>query len=239
MLVDEPASSGASGTESQPLRHRLFLLVLVFFAVLALAAAWKWSPLKVWLDVDRIVATLQHLGRSFGPLAAVGGFALALTLAVPLTFLTLVTIVAFGPLGGFFVCVAGALLGAAVSYWLGVGLGREVVRKLGGARVNALSQRLAQRGLLAVIAVRLVPVAPFAVVNMMAGASHIRLRHLLLGTLIGMTPGTLVMMVFVDQIIAAMRQPSPTSVLIVLLTLILIGLGLWGFRRWLRQSEDV
>lgn len=220
------------------LRRRLFGLGLALALMVALALAWSWSPLKQWLDVDRIVMGLQQIGRSFGPVAAVCGVALALTLAVPLVFLTLVTIVAYGALGGFFCTMAGALIAAAASYGLGAALGREVVRRLGGERVNMLSERLARRGLLAVIAVRMVPVAPFAVVNMIAGASHIRLRDLLVGTAIGMTPGTLAMILFVDQIIASLKQPTQTSFVLLALTLALIGLGLWGMQRWARKSDE-
>jgi uncharacterized membrane protein YdjX (TVP38/TMEM64 family) len=227
-------------TDSQPprsLRWRLVLLVTVLAALVGLAMAWSWSPLRSWLDVDRIVSTLRHLGQSFGPVAAICGFALAATVAVPLTFLTLVTLVAFGPLAGFCYSLVAAVLGAAVSYGVGQLLGREVLQRLGGERVNRVSRRLASRGIWAVIAVRMVPIAPFAIVNMIAGASHIRLRDLLVGTAIGMAPGTLVMMFFVDQIVEAMKRPNRVTVLIGLLLLALIGLGLWGLRRWLSQAQ--
>ena len=219
---------------SSSLRWRLLWLALLLAAVLGLAIAWSASPLRAWLDVDRIVAGLQQLGQSFGPVAAVAGFALASTLAVPLSFLTLVTLVAFGPWAGVGCTLAGALLGAGVSYGLGRLLGREVLQRLGGARVNAVSRRLAERGVLAVIAVRMVPVAPFAIANMVAGATHIRLRDMLLGTALGMAPSTLVMAFFMQQIIAALRQPGPLTIAIVLLTLGLLVLGAWVLRRWLR-----
>ena len=219
---------------SSSLRWRLLWLVLLLAAVLGLAIAWSASPLRAWLDVDRIVAGLQQLGQSFGPVAAVAGFALASTLAVPLSFLTLVTLVAFGPWAGVGYTLAGALLGAGASYGLGRLLGREVLQRLGGARVNAVSRRLAERGVLAVIAVRMVPVAPFAIANMVAGATHIRLRDMLLGTALGMAPSTLVMAFFMQQIIAALRQPGPLTIAIVLLTLGLLVLGAWALRRWLR-----
>ena len=211
--------------------------MLALAALLALAAAWSWSPLKEWLDVDRIVGTLQRLGQSFGPVAAVAGFALAVSLAVPLTFLTLVTLVAYGPLAGFFCSLAGAVIGAAITYGMGTLLGREVVQRLGGARLNLISERLGQRGLLAVIAIRMVPIAPFAIVNMVAGSSHIRLRDMLLGTAIGIAPGTLAMMLFVDQIVQALKNPGPTTWLLLGGTALLIGGGLWALRRWVRKVE--
>ena len=223
--------------QPRPLRVRLYLLAVALLALVGLALAWSWSPMRAWLDVNVVVAALQRLGQAFGPVAAVCGFALALVVAIPLVFLTLVALVAFGPVAGFGCVVAGALLGAAASYSIGLLLGREVLERLAGARINRLSRRLASRGLLAVIALRMVPVAPFAIVNMVAGASHIRLRDLLLGTLIGVTPGTLAMTVFVDQITAALRQPTPLTFALLGLTVLLIAVGAWGMQRWLRGVD--
>jgi len=176
------------------------------------------------------------LGQSMGLAAAMGGFALASTLAVPVTFLMLVTMVAFGPWAGMACILAGALCGAAASYSLGALLGREVLQRLGGERVNAVSRRLAERGLLAVVVVRMLPVAPFAVVNMVAGASHIRLRDMLLGTGLGMLPSTVVMAFFVDRIVAALRAPGPLTIALGLLTVVLIVVAAWGLRRWLGRA---
>ena len=190
--------------------------------------------MRNWLDIDFIVNRLQQLGQAFGPVTAIAGFTLAVALAVPLSFLTLVTIIAFGPWAGYAYSISGALLGAMISYSAGMALGRAAVQRLGGERVQALNQYLAQRGLLAVIAVRLVPVAPFAIVNMIMGASHIRLRDLLMGTAIGMTPFTVAAMVFMPQMIAALKQPNSTTLLLLALTALLIVLGTWGVRRWFR-----
>lgn len=219
---------------SRSLLWRLLCLVLALVALVALAVAWSASPLRQWLDADRIVSALQQLGASFGPVAAVLAFALASILVVPLGFLTLVALVAFGPWAGMATTFAGALLGAMASYGLGHLLGNPVLQKLGGERVNNVSRRLAERGLLAVVAVRIVPIAPFAIVNMVAGASHIRLRDMVLGTALGMAPGTVVMAFFVDQIVAAFRQPGPLAVAIVLGLLALIGIGGWAVRKYLR-----
>ncbi|MCY7307638.1 MAG: VTT domain-containing protein [Rhodoferax sp.] len=219
----------------QNLRHKLVWLGVVAVVLVGLAVAWSWSPMRAWLDVDAMVGALQRFSQSFGPAAAVAGFALALTFAVPLVFLTLVALAAYGPWMGFACTVSGALLGATASYGIGAFLGREVLRRLAGERINLISERLAQHGLLAVIVVRLVPVAPFAVVNMVAGSSHIRLHHLLLGTAIGMTPGTLAMMLFVDQITEALRQPSALTFALLALTVVLIVAGGWAMQHWLRR----
>jgi uncharacterized membrane protein YdjX (TVP38/TMEM64 family) len=224
--------------EHKSLRRRFRLLILALITLFAFAAAWSWTPLRRFLDVDLIVSSLQHLGNALGPVATVCGFAGAVAMAVPLTFLIMVTILSFGPIAGVAYCLSGALIGATLSYGMGMLLGRDVVRRLGGERVNDISRRLASRGLLAVIAVRLVPIAPFAVINIIAGASHIRLRDLLIGTAIGMMPSTLALMLFVDQILTALKQPGPLTLFLLAFTLVLIGLGIWGARRWLGRDGN-
>ncbi len=233
----DPIPTPLHGLASRQLRFKLAAMVVVVLAIVVLALAWSFSSLREWLDVDRIVLALRQLASGHGLLVATLAFAVALVVAVPLTFLTLVVVVAFGPWAGFVCAMAGAQAGALCSYGLGAALGRDIVRKLGGKRVNRVSQKLAQRGLLAVIAIRMVPVAPFAVVNVIAGASHIRLRDLLLGTLLGMAPGTLAIAVFVETILDAMRHPSPSSGIAVVFTVALIAAGVWLARAWFRRTE--
>jgi len=71
-----------------------------------------------------------------------------------------------------------------------------------------LLDELARRGVLAITVLRMLPLAPFTIVNVVAGASHIGLRDFLLGTLLGMTPGILATVVFVDRIVEALRNPG-------------------------------
>lgn len=219
------------------LRGRLLILAFTLLALLGLTVAWRWSPLRAWLDPELLIAALRQLGQRMGPLAAVAGLGAALSLAVPLIFLTLVSVVAFGPWTGSLCILGGAVLGAAVSHSMGKLLGHELLVRLCGKRVNLLSQSMARHGLIAVIALRLVPVAPFAIVNMAAGATHLRLRHMLLGTMVGMCPATLGIALFTDQIMLSLKQPGPGRYILLALTAALIVMGVWGLRRWLRKQH--
>lgn len=218
------------------LRRKLVMLMVCVAGVLGLAAAWAWTPMRAWLDVEVLVSTLRRFGESFGPAAAIAGLMVALTLAVPLTLLTLVALVAYGPWTGFVCVMAGALCSAALSYGVGRMLGREVVERLAGPRINEISRKLASSGLMAVVAVRLVPIAPFALINMVAGASHIRLRDLLLGSAIGMAPGALAMAFFADQIATALREPSALTYALLALAVLLVAAGGWAMQRWVRRQ---
>lgn len=222
--------------EHDHLRRRLYVLGVLLLALLGLTLAWRWTPLREWLDINRIVMMLRQIGQNFGPVAAIAGVTLGCTIGVPLTFLSMVSIVAFGPNNGALYLLTGACLGSAISYGIGHRLGSEAIKGLAGERVNDISTRLGRKGIVAGFTMRMIPVAPFAVLNMIAGSSHIRLWEFLLGSTLGMLPGTLLMATFVDTLLAAVQTPSIVSLLLAMLMLALILGGLWAARRWLKRN---
>src|SRR6185312_12256992 len=140
----------------------------------------------------------------------------------------------FGPWLGPVYTIVGATASAALTFGIGRRLGRETVRRLAGKRVNDLSRRLAKRGLLAIAFVRLLPIAPFSIVNVVAGASHIRWSDFLLGTIIGLLPGIVTTTFFVDRAIAALRHPGPDTLGLLALALTAIVALAVVLRRMLR-----
>jgi uncharacterized membrane protein YdjX (TVP38/TMEM64 family) len=201
-----------------------------------LAAVWRWTPLGEWLDAKTLANWGSGLRNSLlGPLAVLIGFLLGSLIAFPVTVLIVVTALIFGPILGFFYALTGTLLGAIASYGVGSQLGRNTVRQLAGSRINQLSNRLAKRGILTVAVIRMVPIAPFTVVNMVAGASHIRFRDFVLGTLLGMGPGTLGLTVFADSVMHAVRNPEPINFAWIAGVMVVIGLGAFTFQRWLNK----
>jgi phospholipase D1/2 len=131
------------------------------------------------------------------------------------------------------------ILSAPLSFGIDHRLGRQTVRRLAGSRLEQLSQRLARQRLLTVIAVRIIPVAPFTVINLIEDVSPIRLRDFLLGTVAGMLPGLLGIAIFIDQVSATIRDPKPASLLVLAAVVSAIPLGALGLRRWLSKRVPV
>ena len=231
---DELVAEFVPPEDSRPAANRIVHLTAVVLVLAALAAAWRWTPLRDWLDIGVLIGLADRLAdlAPFTPLAVVGAYVLAGLLVMPVLVLIAVTGIVFGPVLGTAYALGGAIASAAVTYGIGRRLGRDTVRRLAGARLNRISKRLARRGILAVAVVRMLPLAPFTVVNVVAGASHIGLRDFLLGTAIGMLPGTLATVVFVDRIMEALRTPSAgTLISLALVAAALVGLALLVRRR--------
>jgi phosphatidylserine/phosphatidylglycerophosphate/cardiolipin synthase-like enzyme/uncharacterized membrane protein YdjX (TVP38/TMEM64 family) len=193
--------------------RRLVALGATSALLVALALAWHVTPLATMLDLDRTVALLQRAADGpLTPLAVIGGYVVAGLLVMPVTLLIAATGFVFGPVTSALYAISGSLASALVTYLIGRHLGRDAVRRLAGRRVNRLSRRIARRGVLAVTVLRLMPVAPFTIVNLVAGASRIGLRDFLLGSAIGMAPGIAMTVAFVHHLAEAIRRPSLASI---------------------------
>lgn len=161
------------------------MVLLAFVAVV--------SALVLALDLTDVASLrrdLIALGPA-GPVLFVAVYTLATLAPVPKNVLSALGGLLFGFTAGVALVYLAAMLGALAAFRLGRVLGREAVQRLTGARVARLDALLTRRGLLSVIAVRLVPVAPFTAVNYAAGLTGVRLRDYLVGTAIGMAPGSL------------------------------------------------
>ncbi|MCF2135396.1 MULTISPECIES: VTT domain-containing protein [Mycetohabitans] len=199
---------------------RLLLLGAFALALATLAALWRFTPAGQALSVAHVVHWGERLAAlPLTPAIVLLGYVVASLAAVPITLIIVATGLVFGTWPGAAYALVGTMLAAAATYYVGVGLGRDAVRRLAGSRANRLSERIGKRGLLTILVLRLVPVAPFSIVNLVAGASHIGIREFLLGTLLGMAPGTVLTVTFAHQLVASIRHPDAGSLAL------LIGIG--------------
>jgi len=214
-------------------------LGVLICAIAILAVAWRWTPLRDWLDLNALIGYADRLDElPATPVLVLVAYVVAGLMVVPVTVLIAATAVVFGPALGAVYALAGSLLSGLTTYLIGRTLGRETVRRLAGERLNAISRKLAERGLLAVVLVRIMPVAPYSIVNIVAGASHIGLRDFLLGTAIGLLPGILGIVLFVDRIVASVQNPSfVTFALLAIIAGLLGGSAVMLQRRLARRDR--
>lgn len=208
--------------------------------ILFLVGLWRWTPLREWVNIDSVadmINQFRHLPSA--PVLLIALFVVAGLVSFPLTVLVVATIIAFGSLWGFVYSLTGAILSAITTYGIGYFAGRDIVRKLAGERLNRISKRLAHHGKLTVAAVRVVPLAPFTIVNMVAGASHINFRDYVIGSILGMAPGMLAIAVLKNRAEAIIRNPNPVNAAILVTVFVCIAVSGYALVRWLRgRVED-
>ncbi|GIH04751.1 hypothetical protein Rhe02_28180 [Rhizocola hellebori] len=147
-------------------------------AVAALAAAaWRF-PVQEW-------------ATQVSPAVAVAIGAFALCALVPRTPISLIAGALFGAYAGAAWAFAAALIATALTFAAGRWAGRDLLAQRAGDRLRRLDTWIARRGLIAVVVVRLLPIAPFGLVGYAYGSSSVLFRHYFLGTAIGAFPSAI------------------------------------------------
>jgi phospholipase D1/2 len=199
-------------TAANKRRRQIWLGVGILVLLFAAAAAWKWTPLADQIDIRKMTGWIFSIrDNPARSLIVLGGYLGGSLLLVPITVLILATALVFGPLLGCAYSFAGCFLGAAATYAVGYFLGREFVQQVIGSKWQGVEQKIGQAGIIAVATMRLLPVAPFTVVNVISGAFQVPLRDYLIGTLLGMAPGIVMINLFAHQVESAVRNPGVGS----------------------------
>jgi uncharacterized membrane protein YdjX (TVP38/TMEM64 family) len=167
----------------------------------------------------------------------VGAFLLGGITAFPVTVLILATAYAFDAWPAMIYSLVGCLSSAIFLYGIGRQLGRRNVVRFAGKRLNRMNRLISKHGALAVAAVRMVPVAPYSLVNLAAGAVRVPFRDFVLGTFLGMSPGVIGITFFENQVEELLRDPNPVSFVVLALLLCFMLLGIYGFRRWFAAKQ--
>lgn len=220
-------------TEEQPSGHsRLKLFVLVLIMLIGLGILWRWSPLAEVVDVNSITALAEPLKFSpLAPVVIVACFLLGGLVVFPVTVLIAVTALLFDPFYGFINSTLGSLASAMALYLIGSLIGRDSIRRIAGRNINRISRAIAKRGIITMVVLRIIPVAPFSIINLVAGASSIRFIDYVIGTLIGMTPGILIITLFTDSLKDFFINPDIQNILILAGIAALSVVVLWMLRK--------
>jgi uncharacterized membrane protein YdjX (TVP38/TMEM64 family) len=98
-----------------------------------------------------------------------------------------------------------------------------------------IRRQLRRRGVLAIVAARLLPIGNFSIINAAAGAFRVGFRDFMLGNVIGLLPGVLALTLLAGRLGDTLRHPHPRN--LILLFAIVGGFAavMIGIRRWLAR----
>jgi uncharacterized membrane protein YdjX (TVP38/TMEM64 family) len=194
----------------------------VLRAALLLALLLAGCALALVVDVPAVSTVRSWLGAHgvSGWALLTAALALATLAPVPRAALSVLAGVLAGFWGGLALAVGAGVLGALAGFCLARWLGRETLTRLAGPRLARADALVSQRGMLAVLTARLVPVTPFTLVSYAGGLSGIRLRSYLAGSALGLVPGT-VLHVTIGATVGAAGQTGGPVLLISLVPLAL------------------
>ena len=170
-------------------------------ALLLVAAVWAWQHfgLGSLLTLDQLKASRDALVGAYQarPVATAAAFfavyVAATALSVPgAVVLTLAAGAVFGLGAGFVLVSFASSLGALLAFLAARYLLRDVVQARFGKRLAPINDGMQRDGIFYLLTLRLVPVFPFWLVNLLSGLTPIGAGRFYAVSQLGMLPGTLV-----------------------------------------------
>ncbi len=211
----------------------------ILLVVLGLAGMWRFTPLRHYADqesLSRLIAFIRDQWWTF--LAVIPAYLVANSLLFPNMVLNGAIILTLGGFSGWVCAIAGSLTAASFFFFLGRRLGNGKLGFMKGKRFGKARKFLRKGGISAVIGVRMIPIAPYAVVNIAAGSIDLRFRDYLIGTFIAHLPGTVILAIFGERLETAITDPSGKNIAI-LLAVTMLGIALiWGVKRYALKRID-
>ncbi len=198
---DEPLSPASwmdsiiADTEKTEKSGRPLHTYVKWAIVLMLAILGGWLVNAFWgelLDKQYVIDLLEGFRSS--PLllpAMVSIFLFGGLIGISINLLLVASTIAVGPWVTLGCGLAGSIVSAMIAFWAGKTFGKSLVREIAPKKQKKISQQLGRPGIFSVAVMRLIPVAPFVVVNLMAGVLKITFSDFFIGTLLGMVPGML------------------------------------------------
>lgn len=168
------------------MKQSILKLLILLFLLIAAFAAWRIFGFQQ-LTPARIRSFILSFGR-WAPFLYIFLYTVRPLILFPAVLLTLAGGLAFGPWPGTLYVVTGASLGAYLAFWVARKLGRDIVERWMGKRLQMLDDNAAEHGFRTVLILRLIPLLPFDAVDYGAGLSKIRFRDYAPATTLGMIP---------------------------------------------------
>ena len=188
-----------TGRESSKKRSKALVkaLILAAFIVTAIVAV-RFTPVFDFLTAEGLGKFLDAAGF-WAPLIFMVIYAAGVCLFLPGTLLTGLGAAIFGAYWGFVYVWFGAMVGAAMAFWIGRTLGREFAASLIGNKLKKYDDAIERNGFATVLYLRLV-YFPFTPMNFGMGLTKVRFRDYLFGTGLGIIVGTFIFTFFIGTL---------------------------------------
>ena len=221
--------------------QRLAIPGILLIFLLALGLIWDLTPLSEYATPEKIAAAVRDFAeRPEAPFLMVGLIILSQLVFMPLIVMTLATAMVFPPLTGILISLAGATGSAAITYGIGHFMGEKGLRKMLGKTLVKIRDAIQGTGLIGLIALRFVPVAPYSVMNIALGVMSIPFVTFITACFLELIPGCAIRAFLGGAISKLWHNPDPKNLAIVAAGVaVWVGVVIfshWAAKRWKKKQ---
>ena len=166
-------------TPTRRTRALIRLAILPAIVALAVIIAWRLGYFELGRR-EQFLAFIRNAETTrWAPAVYVVSYTLIVALSLPATILSILGGAVFGAVEGLMLAWTGAMTGTVVAHTMARSVGKKPVTRLLGN--HRLLRKLRQRAdVPTLVRLRVLPLAPFAVLDYVAGLAGVSLRTLLL-----------------------------------------------------------
>lgn len=181
------------------LKEKLFRLLCIIGGAFF---AFRYTPLSQYTRKDALLSLFTQLREHWwGPIGFILVYGVGCVVALPGSLLTLCGGAIFGVAWGTLYNILASNLGATLAFFMARYFGRDFVSRFMKGRVESFDEKVAEHGFRFIFTLRLIPIVPFNGLNLGSGLSRIKYRDYLLGSALGMLPGTFIYTYFADALL--------------------------------------
>lgn len=212
---------GPYNNYNRPISRVLIRFMITGAVIGVVLVFWWYAPVGEWGDPARLASLLDRLSASpwAGPIVMLG-FLVGSLFVMPVTAMIAATGIALGPTSGLLWASVGSLFAATVTYALARIMPDETIERWAGPWVGKMGRRFQRGGIIPVMVARNVPIAPFTLINIVAGGARISFRDFILGTILGMAPVIAALTILGDRLRDAWEAPSAMNIGLLLLAIV-------------------
>ncbi len=205
---------GKAESDSGKIDNIFVILGAILFMAAACLLVWKITPLSDYASPESLADIFSQVKESsWGIPAVLAFFVIGGLFFFPVTVLIAATAIVFGPMIGFVLSLIGSMASASVGFLAGRAMEKNLAHSTTGNRVfDKIKNAVHNAGILGVGFMRMVPVAPFSLVNIGMGMAKISWTVYILGTLVGLLPGIVVLSFLGDSLMKVWKHPSVENI---------------------------
>lgn len=163
-------------------------------------------------------------GTSMAPLYVAGIYIISGAIMFPISILNLATAIVFGPMWGIIYAIGGSLLNATLFFWIGqLGNNKGLDRLLQRGKLRKIDKSLVKGGVAGIVTMRMLPVMPYALFNIIAGISSLHFMEYIAGTFLALLPGAIGRGVMGDSLVKIFLNPTAEHMVYMIIALIAWG----------------
>jgi len=169
-------------------KDKIKLWIFIFIMVLSIFAL-VYAEKQHQLNPKYIKQYISHFGV-WAPVVFLILYSIkSFIIFIPAGVFMLAAGLSFGTMFGAIILIIGTILSSTIGFVFARYFGKDYVQKrLQNTKFSDVGKKIAEKGFLIILLLRLVPILPYDVINYICGLSKIRYRDFILATFIGTVP---------------------------------------------------